>query len=112
MSLPHLPVELRDLIITGLHPTAALALSKTNHFYHSVVSLDRLDPAIVRRFLYDLERRPSNLNEIYYHRKLACYKCLWLRPVPQFSNLQGIIASIVEKGTNINVCSAMLEMVP
>ena len=87
MSLPDLPVELQDLIITGLHPTAALALSKTNHFYHSVVSLDRLDPDIVSRFLYELENRPSNLNKDFYHKKFACYKCLSLKPVLQFASL-------------------------
>ena len=87
MSLPHLPIELQDLIITGLHPAAALALSNTNHFYHSVVSFDHLDPDMVSRFLYELENRPNNLNKGFYHRKFACYICLSLKPVLQFASL-------------------------
>lgn len=97
MSLPHLPRELQDLIITNLHPTAAIALSKTSHHYQSIVSLHCLDPDTVRQFLYDLEQRsdnraPSDLRR----RRLACYKCLRIKDDMQFSYLGNFLRSLAE----------------
>lgn len=83
MSLPHLPPELQGLIITNLHPSAAIALRQTNHHYHSTVSLHRLAPGIVRKFLEDLDGRVrSQVDGAVYCRSIwyACYKCLCMKP--------------------------------
>lgn len=85
MSLPHLPTELQNLIITNLHPTAAIALSKTNYHYHSTVSLHQLVFDTVRRFLFDLENRPDgSVEDEQCREKYACYKCLCMKPGSQF----------------------------
>lgn len=87
MFFPHLPNEIPDLIITNLHPTAAIALSQTNRYYHSTVSLHRLDPDTVRIFLKDLENRPAN-NIFSGRSKLtfACCKCLCRQPARTFQD--------------------------
>ena len=85
MSLPSLPPELQDLIISNLHPTAAIALSKTNRHYHSIVSLHRLNPHTVREFLFDLERRSGKDSRT--RKAFACYKCLCIKPGAQFKLL-------------------------
>ena len=85
MSLPHLPNELQDLIINNLHPKAAIPLSKTNHHYHSTVSLHRLVPDTVRRFLYGVERRHNSKPEYgASDKRYACYNCLSIKPEMQF----------------------------
>lgn len=81
MSLPHLPPELQNLIITNLHPSAAIALRQTNHHYHSTVSLHRLAPDIVRKFLDDLDGRPrSQIEGALNCNWFACYRCLCMKP--------------------------------
>lgn len=86
MSLSHLPTEIQDLIVLDLDPAAAIALSKTNHHFHSIVSLDRLDRDMVHIFLYDLERRQSNrFKDGCGFKKHACCKCLCLKPAMQFT---------------------------
>lgn len=87
MSLPHLPNELQDLIVTNLHPTAVIALSQTNRYYHSTVSLHRLPPDTVREFLNRLEWRLGNFTMLGTSReRYACYKCLCLKPAMSFSD--------------------------
>ncbi len=83
MSLPHLPAELQNLIIANLHPTAAIALSQTNHHYHSTVSLHLLDPDTVHKFLYDLQRLLA-ADGLYFYESNACYTCLCIKPRTNF----------------------------
>ena len=94
MSLPLLPNELQDLIIENLHPTAAIALSQTNHYYHSVISLKRLNPDVVRQFLRDLEQ--LRRNRISPFKKLACYRCLCLKRYWHFTLAQCPYSTINE----------------
>ena len=92
MSIPHLPPELQNLIITNLHPLAAIALRQTNHHYHSTVSLRRLAPGIVRKFLDDLDRRPrSQFEDALNSKWLACYTCLCMKPGIQFEYFKAVI---------------------
>ena len=84
MSLPLLPSELQDLIVTNLHPTAVIALSQTNRYYHSTVSLHRLAPDAVRIFLQNRSRFISIFGS--GPERYACYKCLCLKPAMSFSN--------------------------
>ena len=89
MSLPHLPSELQDLIITHLHPSAAIALRQTSRHYHTTVSLHRLAPDIVHSFLGDLDHRPPIQFEDGVKCKLfACYTCLCIKPGIQFEVLE------------------------
>lgn len=90
MSLPDLSNELQDLIIINLHLTAAIALSKTSHHYHSTIFLYRLVPETVWVFLYNREqslRTPFGdgpTRELLF----ACFKCLCMKPDWQFSHSQ------------------------
>lgn len=89
MSLRQLPSELQDLIITHLHPSAAIALRQTNHDYHTTVSLHRLAPEIVRDFLDYLDQRPRRQTDDGLSCKMfACYKCLCMKPGVQFEYLE------------------------
>lgn len=90
MSLPNLPTELQDLIITNLHPAAAIALSQTNRYYHYTVSLHRLDFDTIRIFLEDLLQRPDNsfLRGRTKYR-FACYKCLYIKPATPSEDPEG-----------------------
>lgn len=76
-ELGNLPMELRDLVIVNLHPSAAIRLSQTNHWYHANVSLQDYDQDEVQTYLNDIEQRPNNV------RLAACFSCLKLKPADQ-----------------------------
>lgn len=84
-SLTNLAGELEDLIISKLDPSAAIALSETNHYFHASVNLHRLPFSVVFDWLQTKEWnawrpiRPS---------KYACYTCLRLKPRSAFAKAQ------------------------
>ena len=96
MSLPHLPTELQDLIVTDLHPTAAIAFSRTNHHYRSTISLHRRVPDTVRRFLFDLERLEVRSEGVLNGPRFACYKWLCMKPGTQLEYFEVVRSCSVE----------------
>ncbi len=78
-GLTNLAGELQDLIIINLHPSAAIALSQTNHHFHSCVSLHRLPFPVV--FEYFQEKELLSIHSDDY----ACYTCLRLQPRSDFA---------------------------
>ena len=76
LNLSTMPVEIQDMIITRLHPSAALALQQTSHFYRQAVSLTRLDHEDVIEYLHKRELQHLDL--------WACCTCLTLKPEPAF----------------------------
>ncbi len=82
VGLCDLPPELQDFIIPILHPSAAIALLQTCRWYHSEVSLRRLDYNQVRVYLHELELLPRNDNNY------ACFSCLRLKPITSFTTAQ------------------------
>lgn len=78
-ELSTVPGEIEDLIISELHPSAAIALSGTNRHFHASVSLHRLDPATVQKYLHEIEMLPE------YSDSYACYTCLRILPETRFT---------------------------
>ena len=102
MSLPNLASELQDIIISNLHPTAALALGATNRHYHETVTLHRLPVERARRFLFDLETSPNNIiirkdtyDEVKSRKLCACFTCLRALPCINFA-YEEMIASCAD----------------
>ena len=56
LFLTNLAGELQNLIVANLHPSAAIALSQTNHYFNSFVSLHTLPSSVVHDFLQKKER--------------------------------------------------------
>ena len=81
LRLTHLPAEIEDLIIKGLEPSAALALSRVSRYYHQTVSLHRLDKERVNKFLHSLEMKKRRRDSF------ACYSCLKLKPAKYYPPL-------------------------
>lgn len=81
-ALSNLAGELQDLIITNLHPSAAIALSRTNRHFHSCVNLHRLSSSVVFDYLHEMELLPTRSDEY------ACYTCLRLKPQSAFTMRQ------------------------
>ena len=81
-SLLDLAGELQNLIITNLHPSAAIALSQTNRHFNACVNLHRLPFPVVLGFLQEKESLPNHSDDY------ACYTCLRLKPRSQFARKQ------------------------
>ena len=77
-----LPTELQDLIVFNLHPSAAIALKQTNHWFNTNISLHRLNKRRVREFIHERENKPQNE---HLH---ACYLCFSLKPETAFTTQQ------------------------
>ena len=77
-TLSNLAGELQDLIITNLHPSAAIALSRTNRHFNSCASLHRLSFSAVFDYLHEMELLPTRSGDY------ACYTCLRLKPRSAF----------------------------
>lgn len=88
-GLSNLAGELQNLIITNLHPSAAIALSQTNRHFHSCAHLHRLPSPTVFDYLQEKELLPIKLDDY------ACYTCLRFKPRPTFGTRQ--TRSILEK---------------
>lgn len=82
LTLTNLAGELQNLIITNLHPSAAIALSQTNHHFHSCVSLHRLPFSTVVDYFRDKELLPMRSHDF------ACYTCLRLKHRSAFAKRQ------------------------
>ena len=81
-SLTTLAGELQDLIITNLHPSAAISLSQTSHHFHACVSLHRLPPSVVYDWFREKEKLSVNFDNY------ACHTCLRLKPRSAFAKRQ------------------------
>ena len=81
-SLPDLAGELQNLIIINLHPSAAIALSQTNHHFNSCANLHQLPSPMVFDYLQEKEILPA------YWDNYACYNCLRLKPRSSFATKQ------------------------
>ena len=81
-NLCTLPTELQHHIALNLHPEAAIALKQTNRYFHTHISLYRLDPLKVKRYLHEVELRPRHRDD---H---ACFTCLRVRPMNAFTASQ------------------------
>jgi len=82
VELCTLPVELQHHIVLNLDPSAAIALKQTNRWFHTHISLHRLDKTKVQQYLHRLELHPRN--EHFY----ACFSCLCLKPQTAFTTVQ------------------------
>ena len=80
--LATLPTEIQHHIVLNLHPSAAIALLQTNHWFHDHVSLYRLDQDLVHDYLRYLEHRDHNEDN------RACYNCLTIKPRSGFTSGQ------------------------
>ncbi len=78
-GLTNLAGELQDLIIINLHPSAAIALSQTNHHFHSCVSLHRLPFPVLLEYFQEKELLSTHSDDY------ACYTCLRLQPRSNFA---------------------------
>ena len=81
-SLTNLAGELQDLIITNLHPSAAIALSQTSRHFHACVNLHRLPSSAVFDYFQEKESMKTHSNDY------ACYTCLRLKPRSAFAKRQ------------------------
>lgn len=81
-SFLNLAGELQDLIITKLHPSAAIVLSQTNRHFHACVDLHRLPFSVVFKFLQEKQSLATHSDG---H---ACYICLRLKPWSHFSTTE------------------------
>ena len=82
VGLCSLPVELQNFIALNLDPSTAVALRQTNRWFHTHVSLHRLNRIDVRNYLHNRELQPHN--DDYY----ACFSCLDLKPSTAFTTFQ------------------------
>lgn len=78
-TLSKLAGELQTFIVTSLHPSAVIALSQTNHHFHSCANLHRLPFCAVLNYLQQKEWSPSHSNDY------ACYTCLRASSVSRLS---------------------------
>lgn len=76
------PTELQHLIVLNLHPSAAVALRQTNRWFHTHISLHRLDRTAVQDYLHHLELLPKHQHDY------ACFSCLSLKPHTAFTTTQ------------------------
>ena len=81
-NLYTLPTEIQHQIVLNLHPSAAIALKQTNQYFNACISLYRLDPFQVKRYLHEVELR-SRHRDSY-----ACFTCLRVRPMTAFTASQ------------------------
>lgn len=79
LDLYTLPTELQHHIVLNLHPSAAIALKQTNRYFHTHISLHRLNLITVKQYIHEVEIRPR-------HREgYACFTCLRVRPIIAFT---------------------------
>lgn len=78
-ALSNLAGELEDLIITNLHPPAAIALSQTNPYFNSCVNLHRLPHPVVIDYFQEKEHLQIHEDD---H---ACHTCLRLKLRSKFT---------------------------
>ena len=78
LNLYTLPTELQHHIVLNLHPSAAIALKQANRYFHTHISLHRLDPLKVKQYLHEVELRPR------HRERYACFTCLRVRPMTVF----------------------------
>lgn len=81
-NLCTLPLELQHHIALNLHPSAAIALKQTNRYFHTHISLYKLDPLKVKRYLHEVQLRPRHRDSY------ACFTCLRVRPMSAFTASQ------------------------
>lgn len=81
-SLCNLPGELQDKIIVILEPSAMVALSQTNHHFHTIASLHRLDQDTFQNFLVGRNRA------MLHHPDFLCSSCLMSKSKPSFLKAQ------------------------
>ena len=81
-NLYALPTELQHAIVLNLPPSAAIALKQTNRYFYTYISLYRLDPLKVKRYLHEVELRPR------HRENYACYTCLRVKPMTAFTASQ------------------------
>ncbi|KAF6236128.1 hypothetical protein HO173_005757 [Letharia columbiana] len=79
LNLYTLPTELQHHIVLNLHPSAAIALKQTNRYFHTHISLYRLDPLKVKQYLHQVELRPR------HRENYACFSCLRVKPKIAFT---------------------------
>ena len=89
-SLCDLPTEIQHLIVLNLHPSAAIALKRTNRWFNAHISLRRLDQQEVFRFLSQHEELPKFSKNSHHGKRpsflgYACYTCLTIKPAQSFS---------------------------
>ena len=92
-SLCDLPTEIQHLIVLNLHPSAAIALKQTNRWFHTHISLHRLDQREVFQFLSAHETLPKFSKNSQQGKRTsyvgyACFKCLSIRPAIKFTEFQ------------------------
>lgn len=79
LNLYTLPTELQHHIVLNLHPSAAIALKQTNRYFHTHISLHRLNPVTVKQYIHEVELQPRHSDGY------ACFTCLRVRPMTAFT---------------------------
>lgn len=79
IRLCDLPGEIQDHIILSLHPSAAVALARTNHHFHATASLTRLSSEAINAFL---EERKIQIRDATDY---LCCTCFVLKPWRAFT---------------------------
>ena len=92
-SLCELPTEIQHLIVLNLHPSAAIALKRTNRWFHTHISLHRLGRPEVFRFLTEHENLPKFSKNFHQGKRTsslgyACFTCLTIKPATNFTEDQ------------------------
>lgn len=92
-SLCDLPTEIQHLVVLNLHPAAAIALKRTNRWFHTHISLHRLDKCEVARFLLEHENLPKFSKNTQHVKRAsfvgyACFHCLRIKPAINFTQSQ------------------------
>lgn len=82
LTLSDVVGELQNLIIANLHPSAAIALSQTNHHFHACANLHQLPLSLVSQYFREKELLPAHRGEY------ACYTCMRLKHRSSFAPSQ------------------------
>lgn len=88
VGLCDFPTELQHLVVLNLHPSAAIALRQTNRWFHTHISLHKLDRTAVQEYLHHLELQPKRRHDY------ACFFCLSLKPHTAFTSTQLAIDTV------------------
>ena len=78
-TLMSLPLEIQEMIILALHPSATIGLSGTNQHFRALCSVEHLNPIVVQDYFrqvnFAMIKRPDFL----------CVCCLCAKPPSEFS---------------------------
>lgn len=81
-SLCSLPTEIQHQIVLALHPSALVSLRQTNRWFHTHVSLFRLERREVLKYLHERQFLPQ------HRENYPCFSCLSIKPKTHFTRAQ------------------------